>query len=138
MDPFGLDLQEKIDDVFGAGFVNTATAGEIAKKAMKNARNSGLPGAHNGPQDAYRHCIWSCYMARAIGVENAKVITDNHEAAGDRVGQPAGEHNMDQHNNAVGRKVAVTCPSSQSSSSPKSCPESCLEQLFNGGLQTSP
>jgi len=101
---------------------------------MDKARSSGLDGPHNGPQDAFRHCLWSCLMASDLGVEQAKSIGDNHEAAGNRNGQPKKESDMDKHNNSVGRMCAVNKPSFD----PSSCPRKCKQALKNKKLQVSP
>jgi hypothetical protein len=98
---------------------------------MKNSRSSGLDGPHNGPQDAYRHCLWSCLMASDLGVDQAKSIGDNHESAGNRNGQPKKESDMDKHNNRVGRTCAVNRPSFD----PSTCPDKCKRALKNKELQ---
>jgi hypothetical protein len=46
-------------------------------------------------------------MAKAIGQKCAQIIGDIHEHAGDRKGQPKKERDMDEHNNSVGRGVAL-------------------------------
>ncbi|MFZ5532346.1 MAG: RHS repeat-associated core domain-containing protein [Pseudomonadota bacterium] len=46
---------------------------DIYDDAMNDARNSGLPGPHNGLQDAYRHCLASCEMARENGAPAAQL-----------------------------------------------------------------
>ena len=66
--------------------------------AFAAARNSGLPGPHNGPQDALRHCVWICCMtqrsdmtfALAMGIAHEKTSTSKDEKA------------MDIHNNIAG------------------------------------
>jgi hypothetical protein len=46
-------------------------------------------------------------MARTVGARCARIIGENHEACGDRHGQPSNENRMDSHNNAVGRRYAL-------------------------------
>lgn len=52
-------------------------------------------GAHNGAADAMRHCYLMCRMTKTFGSTIADVIGKNHEAAGNRQGQPAKERIMD-------------------------------------------
>ncbi|STM07682.1 Rhs Core protein [Escherichia coli] len=49
-----------------------------------------------------RHCYLMCRMTKTFGSTIADVIGKNHEAAGDRQGQPAKERIMDLKNNTVG------------------------------------
>lgn len=84
-------------------------ARDLAREASDAARRSGLPGAHNGPQDAFRHCYWSCRMAQEIGRDQAQEVGDVHERC---VSGPPNETRMDQHNNALGRALgrrAINC-----------------------------
>jgi len=134
IDPYGLDAQEVIEDLWDAGPWDTYQGYQDSRDAMNDARRSGLPGPHNGRQDAYRHCLWSCLMASNTNQQDAKEIGDNHEEAGNRSGQPANESAMDQFNNNVGRQCANQAPKND----PKSCPSKCLNKLTGGGLQTSP
>jgi hypothetical protein len=114
------------DDFWDAGPLDSNTAKEIAKQANDDARKTGLPGPHNGPQDAYRHCLASCKASRAIGEEDTKQITDNHENHG---GGPADENSMDLHNNSEGIKCAKD---------KKSCEQGCMDKLNSGGLEVLP
>jgi RHS repeat-associated protein len=135
VDPYGLiDMQEIINDVIDAGPIDTIQGYIDSENALGNAQASGLPGAHNGQQDAYRHCIWSCIMASNINQGDAKDIADNHETAGNNAGQPANEAAMDSYNNAVGRLCAHQAPQND----PRSCPTKCLNELLGGGLQATP
>src|SRR5205085_2218227 len=85
------------------GTANARTAAQMADWARREAQNSGLPGQHNGYGDAYRHCLWSCQMARYLNEWMAKVIGDNHEDTGERNNQDPDERKQDEANNAVGR-----------------------------------
>jgi len=105
-DPYGLDLQELIVDVRDAGLFDTLLGYYYSRDAFKEAKESGLPGPHNGKRDAYRHCVWSCIMASNLTQGDARVIGDNHEEAGSRSGQPSSESSMDKHNNRMGRACA--------------------------------
>lgn len=99
-------FREKLGAVFGAGPIDAYRAKKLATESLSAARSTGLPGAHNGPQDAWRHCYWNCRMAHVIGKEDAKDIADNHEKHG---GGPALENTMDLYNNAVGRDCSRDC-----------------------------
>lgn len=81
----------------------------------------------NSPQDALRHCIWSCLLG-----PNRKVIASNHEIRGTRNGQPDSERKMDEHNNAQG--FDKYC-SGNPDNSKKGCVQWCLERLNDGYLR---
>jgi hypothetical protein len=80
-----------------------------ADKATSMAQKSGLPGAHNGKQDAFRHALWNALNARDIGEGDAKKFANAHEATPK---QPDEERKMDLHNNAVGRESGANNPDS--------------------------
>jgi Domain of unknown function (DUF6973) len=133
-DPYGLDAQEFFEDLWDVGPWNTYQGYRDSQDATEDAQKSGLPGPHNGQQDAYRHCLWSCLMASNTNQQDAKKIGDNHEEAGKRGHQPNNESAMDQNNNSVGRQCASQAPKNDH----QSCPSKCLSALKGGGLQTSP
>ena len=99
----------------------------LASEAYQAAAESGLPGAHNGAQDAFRHCVWQCLIAKSSGKADAKVIGNGHERAGTRRNppQPQREAAMDLKNNAVGRQCA---------DDPRDCAQSCKDKLNGGQL----
>lgn len=79
------------------------TPQKIYDRASREASRSGLPGAHNGPQDALRHCIGTCDMTRRNGWLDTLVFGELNEKRGDWThNQSAEEKAMDRHNNAVG------------------------------------
>jgi RHS repeat-associated protein len=127
IDPMGLDWQEKFDAVKSVGVSGAMSANDAATQALDIANTSGLSGLHNGPADAFRHCVWSCTMTREIGETGARAIGNQHEDAGDRGGQPAAERNMDQSNNAEGRACGV-------SNDTRSCPQMCMDKYMTGRL----
>src|SRR5262249_55066116 len=93
-DPTGLespDTREFFRDIRNVGLSDSWTGFNLSRQSSADAENTGLPGLNNGPADAFRHCLWSCRMTQAIGVEHAKLIADEHENAGDRQGQRANE-----------------------------------------------
>ena len=102
------------------GPVDAIRAFMASEEATLEAQNSGLPGAHNGPQDAYRHCTWSCLMAQRIGTDQARLIGDNHEVWG--ASNPA-ENQMDLFNNRIGRELGSTTA--------LTCPVACKVALYN-------
>lgn len=73
-----------------------------ASAATAAAQSSGLSGAHNGRQDAFRHCYWNARMRIGHGQDKAKEFADRHEES---PGQPSYEKTMDLNNNAIGRNV---------------------------------
>jgi RHS repeat-associated protein len=126
-DPTGLDPLEKITDVIYVGAYAALIGDRNSTEAIKISDQSGLPGKGNGPQDAYRHCVWSCLMTKSIGEQNAHIIGDEHENSGDRHGQPTGERIMDKKNNAVGRECG-------SSGDGKACGQMCMDAYSSGRL----
>lgn len=92
--------------------------------ATSAAQSSGLPGAHNGRQDAFRHCYWSARMRIGHGFDKAKEFGDRHEQSN---GQPATEKDMDLKNNSIGRGVGA----GRSNSTAKS---ECLRLAKAGSL----
>lgn len=67
-----IDKTEIIKDVTTVGPVESMMAKNMGSQTQRDAQKSGLPGEHNGPQDAYRHCLWACRMAKAIGQKKPK------------------------------------------------------------------
>jgi hypothetical protein len=85
-----------------------------------------LPGASNGPGDAVRHAGGSCEITRATDGKAATEMGNAHE---NWEGNPAGERQMDQHNNAVGRANAEKSGS---------CFDNAMDSLHGGDLITAP
>jgi hypothetical protein len=126
VDPTG--LSEAVDQIRAVGIGGAMTGLDTSSRARGTAERSGLPGPQNGPQDAYRHCLWSCLLAQQLGEDEARVIGDTHEAANRRDdGQPQDQEDMDQANNAAGRLCADPI-------GPKPCTERCWELLTRGQL----
>jgi hypothetical protein len=120
------------------GWAGLNAAREATNRAIREAQNR-FPGGglHNGPGDAWRHCYWTCLMARNswVGPEMAREIGRCHENAGDRNGQqPAGERDMDLHNNDVGISIGSARPKP----SREGCATGCDDALKDGRLVTSP
>jgi uncharacterized protein DUF6973 len=135
-DPFGLEsrlsaLREIITDIFNVGPLDTMAASRMADHAARSAARHEQAGPINGPQDALRHCTWSCLMSEALGPEQAKAIADEHENIDERRGQPLGERQMDDANNKSGRCVAQPF---DEPGPKKSCIDKCLDLLRNGLL----
>jgi hypothetical protein len=97
---------EKWDAFWGAGPIDAYRASKLADEALAAARQTGLPGLHNGPADAWRHCYWNCRMVQVIGEEDAADIAENHEEHG---GNPGPERTMDTWNNEEGRGCSGNC-----------------------------
>ena len=125
-DPLGLvGIGEVVTQIGAVGPIDARTASQIADQSLAAAKNSGLPGLHNGQADAYRHCLWSCEMTKAIGGKQAEEVGNIHEKYGKN---PPGETCMDLRNNAQGRNAA----------NGPDCATSCRGLLTGGQLQTSP
>jgi RHS repeat-associated protein len=132
IDPLGLG--EKWNDYKNVGNVFTilrahGMASEALAAAVQWARAHNLPDSslHNGAADAFRHCFWSCTMAKYLGEYVAEVIADEHEMEGRRTGQPQNEELMDRGNNLAGR----TCANRKD----KNCWDSCTELYYQGRLR---
>jgi len=73
---------------------------------------SGIPGPHNGPQDALRHAMWSAEITQRIGISKAEIWTDAHELDFDfsppQVNMDNLETVMDLFNNQVGMGIGDT------------------------------
>lgn len=125
-DKFGLN--EKWDQAWNVGPYDAYQASRDAQAAISAAVASGLPGLHNGPADALRHCLWSCLMTRDIGADQAKDVGDLHED--EEPDEPTKERQMDLANNAAGRSAAneTTCHGK------KPCLQACLDKLKSGDL----
>ena len=119
--PTTLAKGEKWSAILGVGPWDAYKAKKLADKALSKANKTGLPGLHNGPADAWRHCYWNCSMTAEIGSDQAKNIADNHEKHG---GGPANENAMDYHNNAKGRSCGG-----------KDCDICCQDRLDKGQLR---
>ena len=119
------------DYIRAVGLLNTWRARRDAGTASEVAEEAGLTGLHNGPGDAFRHCVWSCLMTQHIGHDNAKVIGDLHENHGDQQGQPKRERAMDEINNSIGRQCGML-------SNNQNCQARCMSALRDGRLQTYP
>jgi hypothetical protein len=99
------------------------------RQAESEAKKSGFPGLHDGPGDAFRHCVWSCLMTRDVGESMAAFIGRKHEEyEGPTENEKEIEaHNMDLANNALGRMCGLA-------GSKGSCPSLCTDALMRGNL----
>ena len=104
---------------------------DIYDDAMRDARRSGLPGPHNGSQDAFRHCLASCEMARENTGAAAQCLGWANEKRGDWLhNQQRGERQMDDFNNSMGFYFGRTAQSYQA------CQAACIGAATSGGLRT--
>ncbi len=71
------------------------------------AKESGFPGEHNGPADAFRHIVASAEAARRYGEAIASNLGSLNEIVGDMKGQPPEERRMDDANNAIGIRIGI-------------------------------
>lgn len=101
----------------------------IKNDAERDAENSGLPGAHNGPQDAYRHCLASCVSSQENGTALTFLTGQGNEVRGTMGGQSESERGMDTDNNAIGCYLGKK---------PGSCSDKCMKALAGGVLTTTP
>ena len=73
-----------------------------AKNKARSAKETN-PSLFEG---SYRHVLWSYILTREFGESFAKEVTDCHEI-GDREGESRATHDIDYHNNAIGRNYAL-------------------------------
>ena len=123
-DPIGLKCPcgEELTQINAIGPGNALKGDQLRDQADMVAKATGLPGRGDGPQDAFRHCYWSCRMTQDLGIILAKTIGDIHEECGDR-------RFMDYINNLVGRTYGM---------SGADCRIVCLGGIRKGPLQLSP
>lgn len=119
-------LGEKLEIFLAIGPFDALTAKKVTDEARVVANNSGLPGAYNGQQDAFRHCYWNCRMAQEIGGDQAQAVGDLHELCSNN---NAKESTMDYANNAVGRSYGTVGAD---------CGSLCKGGIANGDLQLAP
>ena len=118
---------EAIGQIRAVGPIAAWLAYLDAQDAAQLAFFSGLDGLHNGPPDAFRHCVWSCLMTKSIGAQKAAAVGSTHEFYNLRDdNEPIAEFLMDTANNAVGRCVARNPK--------KNCNGSCMDKLNQGQL----
>lgn len=58
------------------------------------------------PQGSYRHILWNYRLAKELGAPLAKEQTDAHETGNCEPDEKGDVHEMDLHNNALGREYA--------------------------------
>lgn len=117
---------EELTQVWRVGPLDAIRARRDANTASQAARDSGLPGLHNGPADAYRHAYWNCLMIRSIGVDQAQTVSDTHEEFG---ANHPNEQRMDLHNNQKGREAGQQ---------DGDCHQLIMSMLRSGDLQIIP
>jgi RHS repeat-associated protein len=81
---------------------------------------------------AYRHCMWSGFMACRWGSGQAKIFGDLHE---DYEGNPENNKQLGQWNNRVGRTIGEYYRGR--SNAKELIAEECLDAVFDGRLFTS-
>ncbi|ENC2035462.1 RHS repeat protein, partial [Escherichia coli] len=131
IDPMGLDAIENMTSG-GLIYAVSGVPGLIVANSITNSAyqfgydmDAIVGGAHNGAADAMRYCYLMCRMTKTFGSTIADVIGKNHEAAGDRQGQPAKERIMDLKNNTVG----IACGDFSAK-----CSDACIEKYNIGQL----
>lgn len=83
------------------------------------AKQSRLPGLHNGPADAYRHALWTAAMTKKYGSNTARLVGLANEIYGAGRALANGERirfeeiGMDLKNNETGIRLARETPDDQ-------------------------
>jgi len=134
VDLFGLyantsaDLPEKAACLWDCGQTAARTAASFANQAGRLAQTRYPNNVLGGIGDAYRHCLWSCMMAKFLGQDCAAKIAENHENGNDRrAEQTPADRQMDTANNAAGRNLAKQGDN---------CPGMCAQAADDGKLTT--
>ena len=109
--------------VFGGG-----STYEKVKSTSSRAFNSGLTGARNGEQDAYRHCVATGEISRLTNETTANLAGLYHEITHPN---PENERSMDIHNNSIGAKIGSNANSFET------IENACMAAVSDGRLQTS-
>lgn len=99
-----------------------------SSRAFNSAQNSGLTGAHNGEQDAYRHCVATGEISRLTNETTANFAGLYHEITHPN---PENERSMDIHNNSIGAKIGSNAISFEA------IENACMAAVSDGRLQTS-
>jgi len=123
------DGGEKWAQIKNVGPYDAWTAKKDADRARRVAKLTGLPGAWNGPRDAFRHAYWNCLMTRSIGGSQAKTVADTHEQFGKN---HPNEKTMDDHNNSWGRIAGYKVEKSDD------CAKKIFEYIEKGYLYMIP
>lgn len=105
-------------------WIDASRASTARHDAHAAGGRSDLSGSPYGPRDAFRHCVWSCFMAQRIGPVRAEQFGTGHE--NQEPGSPI-DRRMDLHNNAMGRSLGT--PGAN-------CEAACLEAVRSGRLRT--
>jgi hypothetical protein len=111
--------------VASSHLIDSFTALSCRGDAFDAAGASGLSGPHLGPQDAFRHCFWSCCMAKSLGAAEAEQFGTAHENS-----NPSSipfDNQMDLHDNSIGRGLAGPTVD---------CDAACKAALSVGRLRT--
>jgi RHS repeat-associated protein len=118
----------------GATALALATAAyeyyDIYIRSLDDARHTNLPGPVNGPQDAYRHCVASCYATSKLGSSIAEKLGDAQEWWA--TDPDPRETQMDETNNAIGRSVC------QPNDRWEDCQSKCRSAVDEGALDMLP
>ena len=88
---------------------------DMIADAKKHGESLGVKGGgHNGAQDAFRHAYISAKYTKENGSNIAKILGTLNEYKNDydlkklgKKGNPKGEWDMDEYNNAIGRAIGV-------------------------------
>jgi len=97
-----------------------------AQEAESAANRLSYPfSGYMGEEDALRHCMWSCMMARLLGSSAATTVGTTHENCNPSL--PL-DRSMDMINNAVGVGLGVSAPAGAD------CGLMCVAALDSGRL----
>jgi RHS repeat-associated protein len=91
----------------------------------------------NDPNNAVKHCFWSCCIARVRGFKEAKLAVDAHESDDRNSTDPARacSSEMDRWNNRMGASMGANLEPMSWETGTATCEQKCKE---GGGLRCSP
>jgi hypothetical protein len=124
---------EELECLSRAGLGACRQGADCRKIAELFSQRTRLPGPQNGPQDAVRHCLWTCCMAATSGPTAAKIIGDLHEECALNFGPATC---MDLKNNSVGTTIGAGIQ--RGLDVPSTCLSKCKQALFNKALAPAP
>jgi hypothetical protein len=115
---------EQVEMLFSDSSADTLDAGiRLKHESFWVSSRTGLCGSYQGPQDAFRHCYWSCRMTQSLGQAQAEQVGTYHESCNPEAN--AADKGMDLKNNEIGRQLGA---------SSNDCETMCLTALEQNKL----
>jgi uncharacterized protein RhaS with RHS repeats len=104
-DPKGLSASDIVSCLLNPSACWDTSPMRCRSEALNTTKQIFGRNGEGDSSDAFRHCVWSCCMAKNGGATAAKAVGDGHEWG---PGNPRCHKNMDLFNNAMGISLAST------------------------------